>query len=75
MTKGICNLDLDKFPKVNIIIRLKQLICCHKTMSIGAYTQGINSKKGYNYVVYTCSKCGYCIGRWVKMKKKSKYKE
>ena len=59
-------MDLGKFPKVNIIIRLKQLICSHKTMSKGAYTQGINSKKGYDYVVYNCGKCGYCIERWDK---------
>lgn len=38
---------LDKFPKIGLKVRLKQLFCKHETMSKGAFREGINGRKGY----------------------------
>lgn len=54
------------FPKVNLKTRIKQFFCKHDTISKGAFTQGINAKEGYNYVVYICRNCNYSIGVWEK---------
>lgn len=56
---------MPKFP-INFPTRLKQFFCKHETISRSAFTKGINSKKGYFYVLYECGKCRHCITRWEK---------
>lgn len=58
-------MSLGKFP-INFSTRLKQFFCKHETMGKGAYSHGVNAREGYNYVVYSCGKCGLCIEKWEK---------
>ena len=55
----------EEFP-INLSTRLKQFLCKHERIGKGAYTEGINNKEGYDFVVYHCNECGLCIEKWEK---------
>ena len=54
--------------KLNIPLhtRLHQLFCRHKAVGWASQTEGINNKKGYEYVTYECLGCGINVGKWFK---------
>jgi hypothetical protein len=58
-------MTLGKFP-ISFSTRLKQFLCKHETIGKTAFTQGINSKEGYEFVLYECGKCRHCITKWEK---------
>lgn len=60
-------MPLGKYP-LKFSTRLKQFLCKHETMSRSAFTEGINRRKGWHWVVYGCGKCELCVGKWEKVK-------
>jgi len=52
--------------KLNVPIwkRIHQLFCKHEHTGWAAYSKGINSKLGYEYVTYECINCGMSVGEW-----------
>ena len=58
-------MSLPKFP-MDFKTRLKQFLCKHETIGKMAFTQGINSKEGYHYVLYECGNCRHTIAQWEK---------
>lgn len=52
--------------------RIKQLLCKHdRGVAISCATQGINRMEGHWHVNYTCGKCGFSHGEWIKADKET----